>query len=498
MILFAALAVDLSGRVSRHSTLETLDMASTKASEEECAALIKDGIEGNEKEAGCVLNFTGVRVEARVKKVSQTERKSLDWSTPTNIPKKPADKDCSVIKDEKTKAACTEDNRKAEEKYLADLGKAQKARDERTGEKFQVDIVSVIEDCSECDASVSYTVARSESPLGISKTIHAKAIEQYKLANEKKKKAKAEAVAAENLKRDIDKCRKTADGKPYKDEQAQLDCQATRLDDSTDEAEQAFIFAEIKMKLRQKIETGNEAERANAIAMAQKISESGLPPDLQNAAKTMAISGKYQDAVLKISQNLANAPQGQARMAILQQLQAVGSAYQNEMRQAGLGNVGATSAAGSEYMYWYGSLSKSIQQAATNPQAVLDSHGYYGRDQLNVDINQRSRTLRGIPGDPLVNTSNQFSELTNSTNAYVQNQIRSMNQQTQQTQQNGQRFGPNGIPNAGSPAGNGNNVVYNSNGQPNYSPYNLNNGQPQQNMPTNQQRPNGNGGYRSR
>lgn len=510
LILFVVLGMDLAGRLDRPtaSAFQSVDMASTKASEEECAELIKSGIESDAKEAGCVLNYSGVRVEARVTKVTNKAKK-LDWSTPTNIPEKPKDKDCADIKDAKEKASCVDDNRKAQEKYLQDLKRSQNAGKDKGDEKFQVDIVTVIDDCDECSANVSYTVARSESPLGISRTIRAKADEQYKAANDKKKKVKADANAAIALQKDIESCVKTSDGKAYKNSQAQLECQVSRLKDAEEENDQRKIFAEIKGKLRQKIERGNETERAEAIAMADELAANeALPKEIQNTAKTLGVAGRYQDQILKISQNLTVAPQNsQARNQLLQQLNSVQMQMNRELGGATQWvqrNGGASSDFGNELAYWTGSLSTSISLAQTRPQALLDSHGYFGREQLGMDINQYNRTLRGLPGDPLVSSASDFNGLVGSTNSYVQNQIRQMNNSVNQFQgQNGQRYTP-GIPAPGAQANNGNFInnngqpQYNQNGQPqynsnqNYNQYNLNNGQP-----TNQQRTNS-GGYRPR
>lgn len=466
-VLFAALAFDLAGRISGHgSMVSSSDFAST--AEEDCTNLIYDGLKNGGKEAGCVLNYDNVRSEARVRRVTQTQR-SYDLSDqrlPT--PVRPVYTDCTKIEiktgkaidtkaTDKAKAECRAENVRKEKKYTEDVRDAEQPNRGKSEEVFEIEITSTsttAENPADSRVRDSFTASRNSNARDIAKLIREKADGQYKKVAAKQKEADKKEKEKTKLAEDVANCLKEEDGKA-RSTSSRMKCKEERLE-GLEGKEAAAEFNSLRSMLRQTLESGNAEDRETAMAISESLAgNSSLTRSQRQTAQVLNRSGYYNNQILAISEQLAKAPaNSQARMFHLQRLQRIQQqmAYEfNTLQQQAAAESMRTGQGDAldEVGFWQGSLMTSLSTAMSNPQSLMDSNGYYGRQRLNVDLDINGRTLRGIPGDPLVNTQSQFDAL-NSANSsgqrYVQQAINQIG--ANGVQNNMPRFTP-GVQNNG-------------------------------------------------
>ncbi|MGE0761688.1 MAG: hypothetical protein AB7N80_00275 [Bdellovibrionales bacterium] len=495
-ILFAALAFDLAGRVQKSDLVNMSDLAST-ANEEECAKLIKKGIEATQ-EGGCTLNFKAATSEARVRKVKKAKesKESLDWSAPKAAPYTEAAVEavklevCSDKKKFKTKDAakkCEDSNKKLQNEYDTKVA----ARAERIRAKnaaaapveedvFEIDVETMASDCEECREKETVTLAKTESPTSIAKKILSIAEKQNggmakrkEAALARQKKEEVDKIAAEKLQKDIENCIRGPDGKALSASD-QLTCDAEKLN-VADRDEAGKRFAKVQSSLKQMLQSGNEEDRKKALQISEEIARNrSLPRDVRETAQVMRVAGKYQSQILSISEALAKTPANSPVRAFhLQRLAGLNNQMQMEFGSAmnmygQAAMFGRGGGAFDELNDWYGTLTNSMVMAISHPQSLLDQNGLFGRSQIGLDINMQNRWLRGISGDPLVSSQADFNGLLNGTssgNLYVDQALRQQQQIVNGLQQNGI---PNGQQIPGVPGtvlqGNGASTVPTSNG----------------------------------
>lgn len=449
MLLFAALSLDLAGRIQKtNGSMNSSDLASQ--AETDCAGMIKGGIGAGNKEAGCTLNFKEATTEARVRKVPKgtgavagSATGSLDsWETPKaqtaavpapvsmdepmDMPAKPnLDKCVPSKKDKKATqtrkmAACKKANADKQKSYDSEVVKVQaynaKIAHQRTKaapqafveEEFEIELNAEGIDCADCRDTVTFSAAKTTSPIQLAKMIRAKADEQIKRMAKAKSdllaKAKleeAERKKAEKLAKDQEACKVDGEGKALTG-RARLECDTDKLSGLEGEEARAR-YANVESALEQMIKTGSEEDRRYALSKVNDIAKnSSLPREVRDTSYVMYKAGKYQSQIMTISEQLVKLPQGSmARYSLMSRLSNLGQQMQYD-----LGSTSLRSQRGHDsLMEWSGTLQSSLSMAIYSPQSLT------GSGTLNMDINQYSRTLRGLPGDPLLSNQGGFNSL---------------------------------------------------------------------------------------
>jgi hypothetical protein len=479
LVLFATLAFDLMGRGANDQQVFSVDLSSVESGAadsaySECGRKIHNGV-ASDKEGHCELKFnqtgkTTVITEARVVKGAKVQQASR--------PTRPELKECKSLTGT-AKIECDSDNARIERNYKAEIDRYN-STNQRDAEDITIEITSSVEgsDCIEC--RLSETV--SSSTLSY-KNANDYAIQIRKVAEAQYKKVREKNTAAEKLAKDIENCVKDDDGKALKGA-ARLECRIGKMDDMEETKAQRNAFRAIRSELRECIARCSEEEREEALGIAESLSQDNqIPTDLRGVARVMKVSGDFQSRVLSLTNDMAlsgNDPQ--ARMYGLQQLQQLQREMQMEISSAGGTAMGRQTEVAQELLFWRNNLGRSVQLAASRPQSLLDSSGYYGRERLDLDINQRNRTLRGIPGDPLVNTDSQFDSLLSSNERFINQQINAIQRSTQNQPFGANHYTPGGgqqqpqtLPGSGQqvgyqPVGNGLNNNNNTNNNTSTAP----------------------------
>lgn len=483
-LLFLALACDLGSRFAGTPVMMA-DMASQTAS---CATQIENGlITGNEATCdGMEDSQNGVTTSATVRRVSRPKLQSLDRKLElAEIPAIPNEEiikkvDLAPLKDAEKKAcvgegeACTqaksavtkaeEQNRKASEQAerLAQAKtkreaaiQARKEAVERNSKEnseivYEIDVSTTATNASDCPQCV----ARMNQPTVIPATsvkdasnlvtaIQKARLDQVAEINQKKKESKDKKLALDERKKRVENCTHKMEGDKDVKRTAveQLRCQMDKGETLDDDKQLAHFESKVRPELRRLLEFGSDEERREAREFASEFAKSGNLRAIRETTNAMIVGSTYNEEMLKIATEMNKLPPNDPRrQAFKTQLDGLKARIDYDMNMAANGALSrsgmAAREAQSEYGYWAGSLKAAADQVANYPSQFLDRHGYAGRQRLNLDLNMDLRQRRGLPGDPLVTSTQDFQGLINSTNRYVRDAMNQMNQQISQITQN--------------------------------------------------------------
>lgn len=474
LILFFALACDLGVRFANHAELMTADLASE--ADQACATAIHSGLTSQARTGGCRVedDANKASMEARVKRVTRpnlslTEQPQAETSpaataakaervTITQAMRDAAAKTCKagqtncIRQRDTAKKALADAETKNREADQIDARNQAAARSrpaasrQTTEEDYQVDIITTASDCSDCRVTKSFVIPKNEvqNANQIVAKIRAEHSEQMKAlkaqrdaAAKKAKDDEARAKAEEKLAKDKAECRVGPGGETGKDWKNvdRLQCEADRVSGQESREKMATAFnSGFRERLRRALESGTPEERERAREIAQEFARDGeMPRSVRDTAKAMDLSAGYHKRITDVTEQMAklpaNSPARSHLMARLNQIQRemqvnLGAHADIAIRTAQM--TGSHDAI-NEYVHWAGLLTGSID-IAINPHGAIGQYGGLGRQQIGQDFDIYRRTLRGQPGDPLVQSQQQFNQLLTGSQLYVQNAINQINQ----------------------------------------------------------------------